>query len=140
MLQFDSVIKTSNKNIILDVKEKVLLNCNEEMISQMFVMLIENAIKYSVNEVDSEYANIYLSVKKVNRNVEIVIRNKADGLKVGDYSYLLDRFNRVDSSRNSKTSGNGIGLSVVTSIVSAHKGDVRCYSTDGEYIEIKISI
>ena len=52
---------------------------------------------------------------------------------------LFERFYRLDSSRNSKTGGSGIGLSIVKTIVDAHKGTINAKAIKGESIEFEIT-
>ena len=57
----------------------------------------------------------------------------------GNMDILFERFYRLDSSRNSKTGGSGIGLSIVKSIVDAHKGTINAKAIKGESIEFEIT-
>ena len=57
----------------------------------------------------------------------------------GNMDILFERFYRLDSSRNSKTGGSGIGLSIVKSIVDAHKGSINAKAIKGESIEFEIT-
>ena len=45
---------------------------------------------------------------------------------------LFDRFYRSGDSRNSETGGNGIGLSIVSRIVTMHGGSIAVKSGDGK--------
>lgn len=51
---------------------------------------------------------------------------------------LFERFYRADSSRNSGTGGNGIGLSLAKAIVEAHKGKISAVSEDGKSLTVKV--
>ena len=61
-----------------------------------------------------------------------------DSVKVTELSRLFDRFYRADDSRNSKTGGSGIGLSVAKEIVEAHGGSITAFSKDGKSIDFDV--
>ena len=64
-----------------------------------------------------------------------MVSNTVDGIEIGNHDRLFDRFYRADNSRNSKTGGSGIGLSVAREIVEAHGGSVSAVSVDGKSID-----
>ncbi|MFR4441267.1 MAG: ATP-binding protein [Hungatella sp.] len=55
-----------------------------------------------------------------------------------DLPHLFDRFYRTDQSRNSKTGGYGIGLSIANAIVTAHKGTISAATKDQRSLTITI--
>lgn len=106
---------------------------NEEMLSQALIQLLDNAFKYTPDD-----GRILLSLKKSIKGVEISLQNTASEVKIGNNNDLFERFYRRDKSRNSKTGGQGIGLSVVKAIVNAHKGKITAFSQDGKSIDFTI--
>lgn len=70
----------------------------------------------------------------------LCVYNTADGLTPGSQDMLFERFYRADKSRNSKTGGHGIGLSVVRAIAEAHGGTASAASADGKSIEFKVRL
>ena len=70
----------------------------------------------------------------------LCVYNTADGLTPGSQDMLFERFYRADKSRNSKTGGHGIGLSVVRAIAEAHGGTASANSADGKSIEFKVRL
>ncbi|MBQ4628366.1 MAG: sensor histidine kinase, partial [Clostridia bacterium] len=61
-----------------------------------------------------------------------------DGISTGNHDRLFDRFVRSDNSRNSKTGGHGIGLSVAKAIAETHKAIVSAFSPNGKILNISI--
>ena len=53
---------------------------------------------------------------------------------------IFDRFYRVDSSHNREAEGNGLGLAIAQSIVSAHKGKIIVHSAEGEGTEFTVTL
>ena len=112
--------------IIASGEEAVYANVNSAQISQMVSLLTENASKYVTEEGD-----VVISLFRMGRNIIFKIYNTATIDDSVDLNRLFDRFYRSDSSRNSKTGGHGIGLSVVWRIAQNHKGRVFCKREEG---------
>lgn len=123
---FRSVVQTQNKKLDLQIEPGITMVGNEAAIRQMISLLMDNAAKYAL-----EQSAISLSLSKKGKHSVIRMSNQAEGLKPGRYDVLFERFYRPDSSRSTQTGGYGIGLSVVRSIVAAHKGKISAISEDG---------
>ncbi|MBO5985637.1 MAG: ATP-binding protein [Lachnospiraceae bacterium] len=106
------------------------MNGDEKQIRQMTGLLLDNAMKYAERE-------IKLSLRQKGKKAELILWNTAEDLPAGNHDELFERFYRPDSSRNSKTGGSGIGLSIVKSIVEAHHGKISAVSKDGKSVEFK---
>jgi len=94
---------------------------NRELISQAISNLIDNAIKYGGDE-------IHLSVEKEEKIVKICVMDNGSGIAEDDRPRVMERFVRLDKSRNSQ--GNGLGLSLVNAICQLHKGSFLFESSD----------
>ena len=80
---------------------------------------------------DKPYKLIGIRLKDVGDFVQIEIDDNGKGIALKDLPYIFDRFYRTDSSRNSKTGGSGIGLSIVKKIVEDHGGRIWATSKEG---------
>lgn len=118
-----------DKDIITDIESGISFKGNEKLIRQVIGILLDNAIKYA-----REKSDINVKLIKQNKRIVFTVENEADNLEVKNYNVLFERFYRADSSRNSKTGGYGIGLSIAQSIVLKHKGKISADSFDGERI------
>lgn len=106
---------------------------DEKAIRQMISVLLENALKYS-----DEGGNISLKAEKRGRNIIIRVFNTAESVETENLSLLFDRFYRSDVSRNSKTGGYGIGLSIAKAVMQAHKGKISVSSEDGRSFTVVV--
>lgn len=118
-----------DKNILVDVEKDISFKGDEKLIRQLVNILLDNAIKYAREKTD-----IKVKLSRQNRKITLTVENEANNLEVKNYNVLFERFYRADSSRNSKTGGYGIGLSIAQSIVQKHKGKISADSFDGERI------
>ena len=123
------------KRIVFNTKIAKNLSCNgdQEAIRKLFTLLIDNAIKYS-----PENEKVGITLKRRGLNVEIKISNHAPNLTDEAITHMFDRFYRSDPSRSS-AGGFGIGLSVASAIVSAHRGRIYAKKS-GEILVIDIII
>lgn len=134
-MPFETVAESKGKTLDISVTPDINYTGSETNIRQMVSLLLDNAIKYS-----SENGSIRLNFSTNGKLKILSVWNTVDEIETGKLDYLFERFYRIDKSRNSKTGGFGIGLSVVQAIVQAHNGKVSAKSEDGKSIEFTISL
>ena len=134
---FTAVALAQKKEFVCDIAQNLHLLGNEGMLRQMVSLLIDNAMKYS-NEQGKIRIHLYENPK--NHARILTIYNTVEIIRPGNQDILFERFYREDESRNSKTGGHGIGLSVVKAIVLAHHGKISAQSADGTSIIFTISL
>lgn len=134
-MPFETVAESKGKTLDISVAPDINYTGSETNIRQMVSLLLDNAIKYS-----SENGSIRLNFSTTGKLKILSVWNTVDEIETGKLDYLFERFYRIDKSRNSKTGGFGIGLSVVQAIVQAHNGKVSAKSEDGKSIEFTISL
>lgn len=134
-MPFETVAESKGKTLDISVAPDINYTGSETNIRQMVSLLLDNAIKYS-----SENGSIRLNFSANGKLKILSVWNTVDEIETGKLDYLFERFYRMDKSRNSKTGGFGIGLSVVQAIVQAHNGKVSAKSEDGKSIEFTISL
>lgn len=93
-------------------------------LSQLFIILLDNAIKYSPN-----HTTITLAGEKIDHKVKVSLKDQGIGIEDKDIHQIFDRFYRVDKSRTSTdVRGYGLGLSIAKKIVEEHKGIITVKS------------
>lgn len=133
-LPINSIIENSIMLVRNDAQKEIVNNIQDvnieimadtDRIEQVFVNLIENAIKYSKEDspitLDYEIRDDKLVVS-VKNDYEIIPREK---LKT-----LFDKFTRVDDKTTRTTRGTGLGLFIVKGLVEAMNGEIRLYSNE----------
>lgn len=126
---FDAPARTGGRSLTINVAPSISLECDPASMQQLLSLLLDNALKYS-----DEGGSIEVSLSSTARGKLLTIRNTVSSIPQGDLSRLFERFYRLDSSRNSKTGGYGIGLAVAKAIVKTHKGKITAASPDGKSV------
>jgi signal transduction histidine kinase len=90
---------------------------DRELLAQLLVNLIENAIRHA-----PPGAVIRMDAAAAPRGVEIHVADNGPGIPVALRSKVLERFVRLDESR--QMPGNGLGLSLVAAIAALHEAEL----------------
>lgn len=106
-------------------KSSIVLG-DQRRLYQAISNLVSNAVKYSI-----EGGNIQIYVRDGIEEVQWIVEDQGIGIPERDLPFIFERFYRTDRSRNRKTGGAGIGLTIVKAIVQAHKGKIEVESEEG---------
>jgi signal transduction histidine kinase len=96
-------------------------------LEQVWMNLIENAIKYSPNQ-----SQVTLSVQDDGTWLTFCVVDEGIGIEAKFIPRLFERFYRVDKTRSRHLGGTGLGLSIVKHIMLAHEGDIWVESEPGQ--------
>ena len=125
--QVESFAKKKRVTIKIDAS-KVFVMGDEKSLIELFVILLDNAIKYS-----DDKSLISASVRKENSEVSVTVKDSGVGIQTEDLPHIFDRFYRADRSRTKqKIKGYGLGLSIAKRIVTLHNGKIRVESEIGK--------
>lgn len=122
---FQALAKTQGKQLSCHIQPMLSMVGDEKAIRQLVSILLDNAIKYS----DSG-GRIELTLEKQKNMIRLSVFNTARSVPRESLPRLFDRFYRADQSRNSRTGGYGLGLSIASAVVSAHKGKIWAVTQD----------
>jgi len=124
-----------NKNIKVEILkfEPCILNGNETLLHTMCSNLLDNAIKYS-----TENTSIFINLHKKEERIVFTIQDQGVGINRKLLPKLTNRFYRVDSSRNKKIKGYGLGLSIVKNSVDLHNGKIKISSKENVGTKVQI--
>ena len=109
---------------VLDFEEH-MITANEDMLKQVFVNLIDNAIKFS-----NEGAEFSIFIDSTKEYTTVKVSNFGIEIPESEKTAIFGKFYQSDKSRS--TEGNGIGLSIVKEIIKLHEGNVSVESKNGE--------
>lgn len=112
---------------VTDRTKPFTVEADESSLTDVFVILLDNAIKYSPN--DSE---ITVTSKRTDSTADITVADHGRGIKPKDLPHIFDRFYRADSSRmKERAGGYGLGLSIAKKIAEMHHGSISVVSAPG---------
>jgi len=105
-------------------------------ITEVFVNIIENAVKYGARDSDIEVIVGYGD----DNFVTIDITNRGEGIEARHIPRLTERFYRVDRARSRKIGGTGLGLAIVKHILSRHRGQLNVLSIPNEKTTFSVTL
>ena len=129
-------LKIKNKNGTIHKKynaENSLLLGDETHLMNIFNNLVDNAIKYSIDNPD-----ISIETNNVKTGIEIIIKDKGIGMSKDEIKHIFDKFYRISTGNVHNIKGFGLGLAYVKTFVEAHKGNISVKSAKDKGSEFKI--
>lgn len=131
---FHALAKTQNKNLTSRIQPMLSMKGDEKAIRQLVTILLDNAVKYS-----DDGGKIELTLEKQKNLIRLSVFNTAESVPKESLAHLFDRFYRADQSRNSRTGGYGLGLSIASAVAAAHKGRIQAATQDERSLLIMVS-
>ncbi len=95
------------------------VQCNEDKLTQLLIILVDNAIKFSKEDV-------FVTAGEEEGFVVLRVKDTGSGITKEDLPYIFERFYKADKSRSGE--GTGLGLSIAKEIVSLLKGEIGAES------------
>ncbi|MFC5541813.1 MAG: HAMP domain-containing sensor histidine kinase [Bacilli bacterium] len=124
-----------NIRIVQNLDENCIVQGDEEKLKQIFINVIENAIRYS-----NENAKITVHSYQSDHRAIIEIQDEGIGIPEEDLPHITERFYRVNKARSRIDGGAGLGLSIVKQLVKQHDGALAIKSVVGEGTLVTISL
>lgn len=116
-LPFESSAFEEERQFEIEVPSEILCRGDAEMIKQLAMILLSNALKYS-----DKGDWIRICAGRKTRGAWFQVVNTGEGISKEDQGKIFDRFYRADQSHNSEKEGSGLGLAIAQNIVEMHKG------------------
>jgi two-component system phosphate regulon sensor histidine kinase PhoR len=119
--------KERGTTIVNEIPDQLTGRADPDRLEQVFVNLVENAIKYG-------RANGRVTVKgrTLNGHVELCVADNGPGIPAEARERIFERFYRIDKARSREAGGTGLGLAIVKHIVQSHGGKVWVESGPGQ--------
>lgn len=122
----------SEKGIGLEssLAETPLVGLDASRINQVVYNLLTNAVRYTPAGGRISVATEVIVDDKKDW-IRLTVSDTGQGIAAEDLPHIFDHFYRADKSRNRKSGGSGIGLSIVKTLVETHGGRVEVASELG---------
>jgi PAS domain S-box-containing protein len=120
--------QAANKGVAIELfpLRPVQVEADPDRLSQVFVNLIDNAIRHTPRG-----GRVKIELDARDSDAVIRVRDNGEGIPYRDVPHIFDRFYVVDRSRRRESGGAGLGLAIVKGIVDAHGGAISAESMLG---------
>ncbi|MCX7769532.1 MAG: ATP-binding protein [Proteobacteria bacterium] len=125
--QLSIFAEAKNVELHYDNLPEVEINADPLRLRQVFTNIIENAIKYNVNN-----GKVFVSIEEDEHNYIVKVKDTGIGIRKEDIGKIFDRFYRADKSRKREIGGAGLGLSICKWIIESHGGYIKVESEYGK--------
>jgi two-component system, OmpR family, sensor histidine kinase BaeS len=120
-------------NLFFEGLTNVEATLDRQRVGQIVANILTNALKFT-----PQGGKVSVEVKEEQLAVVIIISDTGIGINEDDLRFVFERFYRVEKSRDRKSGGSGIGLTIVNKLVEAHGGTIRMESRVGEGTSVEI--
>jgi signal transduction histidine kinase len=117
----------------LETIEDAVVSGNADYLKQVFLILLENACKYTLDG-----GQVTIIGERKERELVVTVADTGIGIAQADVPRLFERFYRAPNA--SIQPGMGLGLSIALSIVEQHSGTIKVESTIGQGSRFTISL
>jgi signal transduction histidine kinase len=123
--QLQPMAQARNISLSSTLSTDVTVRGDAAMLSQLLIILIDNAIKYSPGG-----STVTITTELKQQLAHVRISDTGKGIAKADLEHVFDRFYRADSSRtsNETSSGFGLGLSIAKLIADSHNATISLTS------------
>ena len=120
---------------VQNTEEQHWFSGDRDKVIQILTNIVNNALQYTPQ---GKRVSIYIEEK--NDQISFIVKDEGEGISEDDLPFLFERFYRGDKSRDRKTGGVGIGLSIVKAFVEAHQGKIKIESQSnvGTTVEVQL--
>lgn len=129
------IAKKHNIDIIYESFRPVIAEIDEVKLSLALSNLIENAIKYNVED-----GWVRVSLNADHKYFFVKISDSGIGIPEEAQDFIFERFYRVDKARSRETGGTGLGLAITKNVIQMHRGAIKVYSKEGEGTTFNVRI
>ncbi|MDG0842679.1 ATP-binding protein [Staphylococcus equorum] len=129
-----TIAESKEITIINEVTPDIVIDANNDKVSQVVINLLSNAISYSKRS-DKVIVRVY---KESNKRI-LEVQDFGIGISEEDQKHIFERFYRVDKARSRDSGGTGLGLSITKHIMEAHNGRINVISHPNEGSTFRIT-
>ena len=120
------LLEAGDMSVELTVEPDVRVHANGEALTRIVVNLLDNAIKYG-----PPGQTLKVGVSGARGVAELSVEDEGPGVPAADRDRIWKAYRRLDRDVKARVQGSGIGLSVVSELVSIHEGRAWVEEADG---------
>lgn len=131
---FHPLCQQNNISLEYNIEKGISFCGDERRISQLIIILLDNAIKYM-----QPPGNISVNLQLLEKKLILTIQDTGMGIPKKDTKKIFERFYRSDHTRGQNPNGSGLGLSIARWIATEHNGIISVKSELGEGTTITVA-
>lgn len=121
------IAEKRNIELVFESMREVMAEIDEVKMSLAFSNLIENAVKYNIDD-----GWVRVSLDADHKFFYVKVSDSGMGIPEDSQEQVFERFYRVDKSHSREIGGTGLGLAITRNAILMHKGAIQLYSKPGE--------
>ncbi|BBB92195.1 MAG TPA: ATP-binding protein [Methylomusa anaerophila] len=133
--QFYPLAEMKDISLQVNIVGELRLTADKERLHQLLVILLDNAVKYTLAQ-----GNIAVSCCRQSGQAVISVKDTGAGIAPEELPRIFDRFYRGDKARSREDGGTGLGLAIAKWIVEKHGGKIRMNSQVGIGTEVVVTL
>lgn len=127
MSEFQLLIEQEERDIYIQVSpESAKMKSHYDKLSRILVNLLNNAFKYS-----DPGTKVEVVAQLTEQDLTISVKDEGQGIAPEDLDKIFKRLYRVETSRNMKTGGHGLGLAIAQELAHQLGGEITVESQYG---------
>lgn len=120
----------------LTKKESVILMADQRLLHRAIENVVRNALRYSPK---NALVMINMLIEK-NEVLHIDVEDQGPGIPEDELNKIFAPFYRVDASREKKSGGYGLGLSIALKAIQLHNGTITAYNLKDAGLRVRITL
>lgn len=132
---FRPIASSKGITLTIDAKSKITLKTDADWLSRILDNLISNAIKFSQRE-----SEVKVSTGTNDNQLWIAIKDQGPGFSEEDKSKVFQKFKKLSARPTGGETSNGLGLSIVKTLVERLNGTIALLSNKGHGSEFIIRL
>lgn len=116
---YEPIVEEDGGSFSSSIDEYITVRADRQLLSQVISNLLDNAMKYGADP-KNKTVDITISAHKSGDHAVVTVADRGQGIPPDQRQHVLQRFVRLDESRSKP--GNGLGLSLVSSVIKLHGG------------------
>jgi two-component system, OmpR family, sensor kinase len=112
--------------IVRELNEELPYSGDEAFLHQLFLIFLDNAIKYS-----PEATQVRVTLEQEAGKIRVHFEDQGIGISSAHLPFIFERFYRADPHNSGETHSGGLGLAIALAIVRAQGGVIECRSASG---------
>ncbi len=136
-VHFEKPMHTKDQKLNLNIDfQEVMVNTDAGLLSRIMNNLMSNALKFS-----DKGTTVHIAITEENQNeIKIEMKDEGPGISESDQKKMFKPFTRLSARPTDGEPSNGLGLSIIKSLVKQLKGKIEVSSTLGEGTTFQIVI